>query len=136
MNIALRPICLGRTVIRLFRAAGAGRRRDCRRARPQGRSQEPEIAGAEMELGRSPEARTQGLEAPHRGRIAPVRALPARGIGPPWNPQIAGRLAPATVLLEDVMDNDKSLMERITETVKDIANIAATAADQALKAEA
>jgi hypothetical protein len=33
------------------------------------------------------------------------------------------------------MDNDKSLVERITETVKDIANIAASAADQALKAE-
>ena len=34
------------------------------------------------------------------------------------------------------MDNDKSLMERITETVKDVANLAADAADQALKAEA
>jgi hypothetical protein len=33
------------------------------------------------------------------------------------------------------MDDDKSLMQRITETVKDIANIAASAADQALKAE-
>ena len=45
-------------------------------------------------------------------------------------------VSPATDLLEAVMDNDKSIMERITETVKDIANIAATAADQALKAEA
>src|ERR1700730_12168128 len=88
-----------------------------------------------MELGRSPEARTQGLEAPHRGRIAPVRALPARGIGP-LEPADRRPVSPGNGLLEDVMDNDKSLMERITETVKDIANIAATAADQALKAEA
>jgi hypothetical protein len=34
------------------------------------------------------------------------------------------------------MDRDKSILEKITDTVKDIANIAANAADQALKAEA
>ena len=32
------------------------------------------------------------------------------------------------------MDKDKSILEKITDTVKDIANIAATAADHALKA--
>lgn len=33
------------------------------------------------------------------------------------------------------MDKDKSILEKITDTVKDIANIAATAADHALKAD-
>jgi len=33
------------------------------------------------------------------------------------------------------MDNDKSIFEKITDTVKDIANIASDAASQALKAE-
>jgi len=33
------------------------------------------------------------------------------------------------------MDKDKSIIEKITDTVKDIANIAATAADHALKAD-
>ena len=33
------------------------------------------------------------------------------------------------------MDNNKSIMERIAETVKEIAHIAADAADQALKPE-
>ena len=33
------------------------------------------------------------------------------------------------------MDNDKSILEKITETVKDIANIAANAASHALNAE-
>jgi hypothetical protein len=33
------------------------------------------------------------------------------------------------------MDNDKSILEKIADTVKDIANIAAEAADHALKAE-
>ena len=33
------------------------------------------------------------------------------------------------------MDNDKSILEKITDTVKDIANIAADAANEALKAE-
>ena len=33
------------------------------------------------------------------------------------------------------MDKDKSIFEKITDTVKDIANIAATAADHALKAD-
>jgi hypothetical protein len=33
------------------------------------------------------------------------------------------------------MDNDKSILEKITDTVKDIANIAADAANHALKAE-
>jgi hypothetical protein len=32
------------------------------------------------------------------------------------------------------MDNDKSILEKITETVKDIANIAANAASHALNA--
>ena len=33
------------------------------------------------------------------------------------------------------MDKDKSILEKITDTMKDIANIAADAADHALKAE-
>jgi hypothetical protein len=33
------------------------------------------------------------------------------------------------------MDNDKSILEKIADTVKDIANVAAEAADHALKAE-
>ena len=46
--------------------------------RSQDRPQEPQIAAAEMELDR--QAPAQGLEAPHRGGTAPLRALSARGL--------------------------------------------------------
>jgi hypothetical protein len=47
-----------------------------------------------------------------------------------WNPHALNRL-PRTNRLEGAMDNDKSILERFTDTVKDIAN----SASEALKAE-
>src|SRR6202011_5021535 len=70
------------TPVRLFRAAGAGRRGYRRRDRPQDRSAEQETAAAEMELGRQgrEEGGAQGTETPHRGRTGSVRAVSARGV--------------------------------------------------------
>ncbi len=53
LRASLRGLCAeGKAPVRLFRAAGSGGRRHRRRARPQDRPPEPEIAAAEMELGR------------------------------------------------------------------------------------
>src|SRR5664279_1588540 len=51
------------------------------------------------------------------------------------NQRPSHRLARDNRLVGGVMDNDKSIFEKITDTVKDIANIAADAASHALKAE-
>jgi uncharacterized protein YcaQ len=51
------------------------------------------------------------------------------------NQQAPHRLAPDNQSFGGVMDKDKSILEKITDTMKDIANIAADAADHALKAE-
>ena len=51
------------------------------------------------------------------------------------NHQPAHRLAPDIRSFGGVMNKDKSILEKITDTVKDIATIAANAADHALKAE-
>jgi hypothetical protein len=51
------------------------------------------------------------------------------------NQQAPHRLAPDNQSFGGVMDKDKSILEKITDTMKGIANIAADAADHALKAE-
>ena len=51
------------------------------------------------------------------------------------NHQPAHRLAPDIRSFGGVMNKDKSILEKITDTVKDIATIAANAADHALKVE-
>ena len=62
LRASLRGLCAeGEAPVRLFRAAGSGRRRHRRRHRSQDRSQEPQIADAEMELGR--QAPAQGPES-------------------------------------------------------------------------
>src|SRR5450631_1244417 len=52
-----------------------------------------------------------------------------------WNPRPEHRLVRNNPVPGGVMDNDKSILEKITDTVKDIANIAADAASHALKVE-
>ena len=93
LRASLRGLCAqGEAAVRLFRAAGAGRRRHRRSARSQDRSQEPEIAAAEMELGRrrQGEGRAQGFEAPDRARAAPFRTVSAGGVrGARRNPEPA-----------------------------------------------
>src|SRR5712675_1977720 len=78
----LRGLCAeGEACVRLFRASGSGRRQHRRRPRPQDRSQEPQTAAAEMELGRRrAEGRAQGLKTPHRGGTAPFRAVSTGGV--------------------------------------------------------
>ena len=77
-----------------------------------------------------------GGEPPDRGRAAPVRAVSIGGVESPGrNQRPSRRLVRDNRLVGGVMDNDKSIFEKITDTVKDIANIAADAASQALKAE-
>ncbi len=83
----LRGLCAqGKTSVRLFRAAGSGRRRHRRRDRSQDRPPEQKIADAKMELGRQGgRARpAQGLQAPHRGRIGSFRAVSTGGVGFPF----------------------------------------------------
>src|SRR6266568_1972981 len=61
--------------------------------------------------------------------------------GPAWghrrvafgNRQPPRRLVSEHQSFGDVMDKDKSILEKITDTMKDIANIAAEAADHAMK---
>ena len=52
-----------------------------------------------------------------------------------WNQQALRRLTPAAGPLEDVMFHYGSFLEKITDRVKDIASIAADAANYALAAE-
>jgi len=55
--------------------------------------------------------------------------------GERWNQPPPRRLARDNQPFGGVMGNDKSILEKIADTVKDIANIASEAADHALKAE-
>src|SRR5262249_37745419 len=78
---SVRGLCAeGETQARLFRAAGAGRRRDRGGARSQDRPPEQEAPDAEVELGREGyrAKRPQGVEAEDRGRTRSFRAVSAR----------------------------------------------------------
>lgn len=54
---------------------------------------------------------------------------------PAMEPAAPKPVSPDTGLAGGVMDNDKSILERITDTVKGMATLAADAASHALKAE-
>ena len=77
-----RGLCAeGEAPVRLFCAAGAGRRGDRRRHRSEDRPAEPQTADAEMELGRRrAQRRPQGAESQDRAGAAPLRALSARRV--------------------------------------------------------
>src|SRR6478609_8433218 len=89
-----------------------------------------------MELGRQRRAaaRAEGSKTPDRGSAAPFRAVSAGGAGG-WNLKPPHRLVSGHRSFGGIMGKDKSILEKITGTIKDIATIASEAADHAMKAE-
>src|SRR4051794_18019922 len=91
-----------------------------------------------MELGRQGRRprRPQGIQAPHRGRAAPLRAVSAGGVSFGLGTGVHPASWSATCRsLGGVMAKDKSILEKFTETVKDVAKTAADAASFALKTD-
>src|SRR5206468_3658369 len=135
----LRGLCAeGEAPVRLFCASGPGRQRHRRRHRSEDRPPEQETSDAEMELGRQGggAGRAQGLQAPHRGSAASFRAISAGGVGvPSRNSTPPGLLAPCCTAAGANMAKDKSILEKFTDAVKDIASTATEAASQALKTD-